>query len=43
MIRALAYERKNWLECMPMMELGVNGAVVEVTNMSSAYFTFGPH
>ena len=41
MIRALAYEGKNWLECVPMVELVVNSAVAEVTSMSPAYSTFG--
>ena len=41
MIRALAYEGKNWLECMPMVELVVNSAVAEATGMLPAYFTFG--
>ena len=41
MICTLAYEGKNWLECVPMVELVVNIAVAEVTGMSPAYFTFG--
>ena len=41
MICALAYEEKNWLECVAMVELVVNSAVAEATGMSSAYFTFG--
>ena len=41
MIRALAYEGKNWLECVPMVELVVNSAVAEATGMSPAYFMFG--
>ena len=41
MIRALAYEGKNWLECVPMVELVVNSAIAEATGMSLAYFTFG--
>ena len=40
-IRALAYEEKNWLECAPMVELVVNSAIAEVTAMSPAYFAFG--
>ena len=40
-ICALAYESKNWLECMPMVELVVNSATAEVTGMLPAYFTFG--
>ena len=43
MIHALAYEEKNWFECSPMVELGVNSAVAEATGMSPAYFTFGQH
>ena len=42
-IRALDYEGKNWLECVPMFELVVNSAVAEATGMSPAYFTFGQH
>ena len=42
-ICALAYEVNNWLECVPMVELVVNSAVVEATGMSPAYFMFGPH
>ena len=41
MIRALAYKGKNWLECVPMVELVVNSAVAESTGMLPAYFTFG--
>ena len=41
MIRALAFEGKNWLECVPMVELVVKSAVAEATGMSPAYFTFG--
>ena len=41
MIRALAYEGKNWLECVPMVELVVNSAVAEARGMSPAYFTIG--
>ena len=41
MIRALAYESQNWLECVPMVELVVNSAVIKATGMSLAYFTFG--
>ena len=43
MIRALAYEGKNWLECVPMVELVVNSTVTEVAGMSPAYFMFGQH
>ena len=41
MIHALAYEGKNWLECVPMVELVVNSTVAEATDMSLAYFRFG--
>ena len=41
MIRALAYEGKNWLECVPMVEPVVNSAISEATDMLPAYFTFG--
>ena len=37
MIRALANEGKNWLECVPMVELVVNSAVAETTGMLPAY------
>ena len=43
MIRALAYEGKNWLECVPMVELVVNSAVAEATGMLPACFMFGQH
>ena len=43
MIRALAYEDKNWLECVPVVELVEDSAVAEATGMSPAYFTFGQH
>ena len=43
MIRALAYKGKNWLECVPMVELVMNSAVAEATGMSPAYFTFAQH
>ena len=43
MIRALAYKGKNWLECVPMVELVMNSAVAEATGMSPAYFMFGQH
>ena len=33
MICALAYEGKNWLECVPMVEFVVNSAVAEATSM----------
>ena len=41
MIRALAYEGRNWVECLPMVELVVNSAVAESTGMSPAYVMFG--
>ena len=41
MIRALAYEGKDWIECLPMVELVMNSAVAEATDMLPAYFTFG--
>ena len=42
-IRAIAYERKNWFEFAPMVELVVKSVVAEVTGMLLAYFTFGQH
>ena len=41
MIRALAYEDRNWFDCLPMVELVVNSAIAELTGMSPAYVTFG--
>ena len=38
---ALAYEGRNWVECLPMVELVVNSTVAESTGMSLAYVTFG--
>ena len=43
MIRALAYEGMNWVECLPMVELVVNSTVTESTGMSPDYVTFGQH
>ena len=43
MIRALAYEGKNWLEFVPMLELVVNSAAAEATGMSLAYCASGQH
>ena len=43
MICALAYEGRNWVECLPMVELVVNSAVAESTGMSLAYVTIGQH
>ena len=41
MIRALAYEGRNWVECLPIFELVVNSAVAESADMSPAYVIFG--
>ena len=41
MIRALTYEGRNWVECLPMVELVVNSAITESTGMSPAYVMFG--
>ena len=35
------YEGRNWVECLPVVELVVNSAVAESTGMSPAYVTFG--
>ena len=43
LIHALAYNGKNWLECIPMVELVVNSAVAEATGILPAYFMFGQH
>ena len=40
-IRALSYKGKSWLECVPVVELVVNSAIVEATSMLPAYFIFG--
>ena len=40
-ICAQAYELKNWLECVPMVELIVNSVVAEATGISRAYVMFG--
>ena len=42
-ICAIAYEGKNWLECVPMVELVIKSAVAEATGMLPAYFMFGQH
>ena len=41
MIRALVYEGRNWVGCLPMVELVVNSAIAESTGKSPAYITFG--
>ena len=41
MIRALTYEGRNWVECLPMVKLVLNSAVAESTGMSPAYVMFG--
>ena len=41
MINALAYEGRDWVECLPMVELVVNSTIAESTGMSPAYVTFG--
>ena len=41
MICALAYEGRNWVECLPMVELVVTSAVTESTGMSLACVMFG--
>ena len=41
MIRALGYQGRNWVECLPMVELVVNSIISESTGMSPAYVTFG--
>ena len=43
MIRALVYKGKTWAECLPMVELVVNSAVLESTGMSPAYVTLIQH
>ena len=43
MIHALAYEGRNWVECLPMVKLVVNSAVTESTGMSPAYVMFSQH
>ena len=34
------YEGRNWVECLPMVELVVNSVIVELTGMSLAYVMF---
>ena len=41
MIRAFVYKGRNWVECLPMVELVVNSAVAELAGMLLAYVTFG--
>ena len=41
MIRALVYEGRNWVECLPMVELVVNSAAAESTGKSPTYVMFG--
>ena len=41
MLCALAYEGRNWVECLPMVELFVNSAIVESSGKSLAYVMFG--
>ena len=43
MIHAFVYKGRNWVECLPMVELVVNIAVAESTGMSPAYVLFGQH
>ena len=43
MIRALACEGRNWVECLPMVELVVSSAIAESTGMSLSYVTFSQH
>ena len=37
------YEGRNWVECLPMVELVVNSAIAESTGVSPAYVTFGQY
>ena len=41
MIRALVYKRRNWVECLPIVELVVNSDITEWTGVSPAYVVFG--
>ena len=34
---------RSWVECLPMVELVVNSAIAESTDMSAAFVTFGQH
>ena len=43
MICALTYKGRNWVECLPIVELVVNSAVAEWTGMSPAYVMFVQH
>ena len=41
MIRDLAYEGRNWVEFLPMVELVMNSAIAKSTGVSPAYVMFG--
>ena len=41
LVRALAYEGYNWVECWTLVELAWNNAVAESTGMSPAHVTYG--
>ena len=41
MICAFAYNGRNWVACLPMVELVGNSDVAESTGMSPAYITLG--
>ena len=41
MICAIAYKGRNWVDCLPVVELVVNTTITESTGMSPAYVMFG--
>ena len=41
LVRALAFEDYNWIECLTLMELALNNAVADLTSMSPAHVTYG--
>ena len=41
LVRALAYEGYNWVECLTLVELALNNAVAESTGMSPAHVMYG--
>ena len=41
LIRVLAYEGYNWVECLTLVKLALNNTVAESTGMSPAHITYG--
>ena len=40
-MRALAYEGKNWVQALTLVELAVNSVVLDSTMLSPGHVTFG--